>query len=140
MMKARGMALLILALLAVGFITGCALFQEDEEEVLPNRRVRVLAFPVRPLEFVDIRCMQEMEKIDLSGSLKNVSYSPLTNVQVQARLFFHGEFPSEDFSLPLIPPMLQPGQAGTFALTGKVHHTISHVELHAQWQEFLPQG
>ncbi|MBI5116322.1 hypothetical protein HZA56_07590 [Candidatus Poribacteria bacterium] len=138
---ARGKVFLILAMLAVGFVTSCALFDKEDEELLPTRKVRVLAFPVRPLEFENIYCMQEMEKIELSGSLKNISYAPISGVQVHAKLYFAGELPSERFVLPLSPPMLQPGQTGTFSLTGKeVSHTVSHVELHAQWQDFVPAG
>jgi hypothetical protein len=132
------MALFIAALVLAYLVAGCA--TSDEEENLPARRVKTVTFPVRPLEFNDVSCRQEKEQFNLSGSLKNISFSPLSNVQVRAEVIFAGDLLGQPLSLPLNPPLLPPGQSGTFSLVGTVSRPISHIELHAQWEDFYPPG
>ncbi|UCD58311.1 MAG: hypothetical protein JSV16_04130 [Candidatus Hydrogenedentota bacterium] len=136
-MSARRTAILALTFLAAQLVAGCAL--TEEKEALPaSRKVRVVTFPVSTLKFASVSCTQKFEQMELSGSLKNVSLSPLSNVRLRVEIFFGSELSSEKFDIPLNPPLLQPGQSGDFLLSGTVHHPISHVELHARWEFFFP--
>lgn len=137
-MNRLGIALFIAVLVMAHLVLGCA--TPDEEENLPARRVKTVTFPVRPLEFRDVSCKQEHEQFNLSGSLKNISFSPLSNVHVRAEVVFAGDLLGQPLSLPVNPPLLQPGESGTFSLVGTVSRPISHIELHAEWEDFYPPG
>ncbi len=137
-MKRLGIALFIAALVTSHLVAGCA--TSDEKEDLPARRVKTVTFPVRPLEFKDLSCRQEKEQLNLSGSLKNISFSPVSNVRVRAEVVFAGDLLGQPITVPVSPSLLQPGESGTFSLVGTVTHPISHIELHAQWEEFYPPG
>ncbi len=138
-MSKRGILLLAALLVASQVVTGCASLEEDEVE-LPNRRVRIVTFPVLPLEFHDETCMQEYEQFTLSGSLKNVSYAPLSSIEVLARLSFPDDAMSLEYVLHVDPPVLQPGESGSFYVTDEVELPISNVELHVRWETYLPPG
>ncbi|GAB4339484.1 MAG: hypothetical protein Kow0099_14590 [Candidatus Abyssubacteria bacterium] len=128
-------ALLIVSL----FLLGCTSLDENED--LPvNRRVRIVTFPVRPLEFHDETCIQEYDRFTLSGSLKNVSYTPVSSVEVLARLSFPDDPITVEYVLHIDPPVLQPGESGSFTLADEVEYPISNIELHVRWEPFVPPG
>lgn len=137
-MKRTAIALFAAALALAFLVAGCATWGEEED--LPARRVKTITFPVRPLEFKDVTCRQEKEQLNLSGSLKNISFSPVSNVRVRAEVVFADDLLGQPFSLPVNPSLLQPGETGTFSLTGTVSRPISRVELHAEWEDFYPPG
>ena len=137
-MDARRTIFFVSLLLAIQLAAACAMTDKEEDESLPDRKVRIVPFPVREMVFTNLSCVQEAESMELSGSLKNVSDAPLSNTRVQVKIFFAGDSPSEEFTLPVNPPSLQPGRWGDFSLSGNVQHPISHVELHALWTRFPP--
>lgn len=128
--------------------SGCALFEEEKD--LPHgRRVRVVFFPVRSLEFQEARSRQELENLTLSGSLKNVSSMALSNIRLRGIIHYAREKPSDKnevrqvlstdvFVLFLNPSLLQPAESGDFSLAMKVEHTVSHIELHVMYEPFVP--
>lgn len=136
MIHMRRIVALAIALLGIQLVAGCALF---EDELLPNRQARVLAFPVRGFEFERVSCRQEFEHYSLSGALRNISYSPVSDVQVRVELFLADQS-AERFMIPVDPPLLQPSEAGEFSLEGKVEQPISHVDLHVHWSDYYPPG
>jgi hypothetical protein len=121
-------------LLLAQVYAGCS---TTDENLPAARRVKVIPFPVQALQFREVLCTQEYEKLTLSGSVKNVSLAPVTKMQIRAEVFYAGQPRSERFSLPVQPPLLQPNESGTFELNGEVSQPISLVELHAYWKSAL---
>lgn len=134
LMNARKMATITMCLLIAQLFVGCALLDKEEEELQVDRRVKVVAFPVRPLEFVGYACHQKSYDMQLSGSLKNISPYLLSNVRVRAEVFFAESVPREQFILSADPAQLHPGQSARFSHSGTVQHPIAKVELHALWE------
>ena len=138
MSNSRRLIFSVAALLLVQLAAGCALL-DKEEELDISRRVGVLVFPVRHLEFDNLKCRQESNKIDLSGSVKNVSYSMLSNVRLQADILCSGEISSHSVMVPVQPPVLESGQGGQFSLSEEVDCPVRHIELHAFWGSPSPR-
>jgi len=132
MSSSRRMIFSVAALLLVQLAAGCALL-DKEEELDISRRVGVFVFPVRHLEFDNLKCWQESNKIDLSGSVKNVSYSMLSNVRLQADILYSGDISGHSVMVPVQPPVLESGQTGQFSLSEEVDRAVGHVEIHAFW-------
>ncbi len=142
MMSARKTLFFLFVLLSLQLVTTCAMFDKDKEDLPPQRSAKVLVFPTGSLEFKNVSCTQEFEKMTLSGQVENVSLSPIANVRIRATVLYAGDSPgdytSETFNLAVDPLVLQPSELGSFSLVGTVHKTISHVELHARWEPFIP--
>ena len=128
------LAPLVAALLIVQLAQACTTWDKGEE-LLPNRKVKVVVFPVRWLKLTDVICNQEQEIMELSGSLRNVSPTPLANVRIQADVFLAGEEAKQRFIIPLSPSRLLPSQSVDFVLSGTVDRPIAHVELHGFWDD-----
>ena len=141
-MSARKILVFLFVLLGVHLVAACAMLDKDKEDLPPQRSVKVVVFPTSELEFKNVSCTQEFEKMTLSGQVENVSLSPIANVRIRATVLFTGDSPgdftSEPFNLAVDPLVLQPSEWGSFSLVGTVHKTISHVELHARWEPFIP--
>ena len=137
-MKTRAIAVFAISLLVAHLATGCT--TTDEKKLPEDRRVRTVTFPVRPLKFSDVRCEQQLEHWELSGALINISTTTLSKVRLEAEVFFAEEHYGQMFTVPVTPSLLQPGQSGTFSLSGTVESPLSHVELHARWEQFIPSG
>ena len=133
-MNARRIAIPTIGLLIVLLVAGCALFNRRNENLPEGRRVKVVVFPVRPLAFANVSCRQEFENMELSASLKNISYSQLSNVNMRADVFFAGDATREKFLLPAASSLLQPGESSDFLLTAEVRYPVAYVELHALWE------
>jgi hypothetical protein len=136
---------IILSVLLLAFVvTGCAYFEkkqkEKQRELLPVRNVKVVPFPVRPLEFENTKVRQEKDQVAISGQIKNISYSPVADVRMRALIFFANNDKSKALDMTVAPPVLQPGEQGDFQATGTVDFPISHVELHVRWEEYYPPG
>ena len=128
------LAPLVAALLMLQLAQACTTWNRDEE-LLPNREVKTVVFPVRWLKFTDVICNQEQEIMELSGSLKNASPTPLSNVIIQADVFLAGEETKQRFIIPLSPSRLLPSQSVDFVLSGTVDRPIAYVELHGFWDD-----
>jgi hypothetical protein len=128
--------------LLVVLIAGCALFDREEKkrELLPVRNVRVVPFPVRPLEFEDQLAKQEKDLLTISGSVRNVSYAPVVNVSIRAIVFLAEDQSINTLLMPLLPSVIQPGEKTAFSVAGLVEQPVSHVELHIDWEEYYPPG
>lgn len=133
-MTVRRFVVALIVFLLAQFSVGCS---TTDENLPAARRVKVIPFPVRALQFREVYCTQEYEKLTLSGAVKNVSLAAVTNIQIRAEVFYAGQPRSERFSLQVWPPLLQPNESGTFELNGKVSHPISLIELHATWKSAL---
>ena len=143
MIGARRIILLVSVSLSVQLIAACAMFKNKEKgDLPPERSAKVLVFPTDSLEFKGVTCLQEFDKMTLTGKVKNVSFSPVANVRIRAVILFAGDAPgdyiSETFNLAVDPLVLQPMEWGSFSLVGTVHKTISHAEFHARWEPFSP--
>ena len=134
----RAIAVSAIFLLTVQIATGCRTM--DKMDLPEDRRVRTVTFPVRPLKFVDLRCVQQLDRMELSGGLVNISSSALSHVRLETEIFYSQEHYGEMFNVPVTPSFLQPGQMGTFTLLGDAEKPVSHVELHARWETFIPSG
>jgi len=137
-MKTRAITIVVVCLLAIQIAAGCR--TTDERNLPEDRRVKTVTFPVRPLKFADVRCVQQLEQMELSGALVNTSGSPLSRVRLEVEVFFAQEHYGTKFNVPVTPSLLQPGQLGTFKLVGDVDKPVSHVEMHARWETFIPSG
>ncbi len=137
MRHSRRIIFSLTVLLIAQFVGGCALF-DKEEELDISRKVNVIVFPVRHLEFDSLKGWQEANKIDLSGSVKNVSYSMLSNVRLQADILYPGEISGHSVMVPVQPPVLESGQTGQFSLSEEVDRPVRHVEIHAFWGDPSP--
>ena len=137
-MKMRAIAIFAISVLVAQLATGCR--TTDEKKLPEDRKVRTVTFPVRPLKFADVRCIQQLEHWELSGALVNVSTTPLSKVRIEAKLFLAEQEYGEPFNVPVTPSLLQPGEMGIFSLSGNVKDPVSHVELHVRWEMFIPSG
>jgi hypothetical protein len=140
MIRNRSIAFGLLVLLLIS--VGCAVFNREEKkkELLPVRNVKTVPFPVRPLEFGDLRARQEKDQFTVSGKVKNISYSPVVNVKVRAVILLAEDQSVRTLTLPVLPTLLQPGESGEFSATGIVEQPVSEVELHPEWEEYYPPG
>lgn len=127
---------LMIVLFMVHMPCGCALF-DREEELDISRNVRVVEFPVRRLKFDNLKCRQESRSLDLSGSVRNVSYSMLSNVRLRVDILYSGEITADPVTISIQPSMLESGETGQFSLSHEVDRPVSHVELHAFWGDSL---
>jgi len=137
-MKMRAIAIFAISVLVAQLATGCR--TTDEKKLPEDRKVRTVTFPVRPLKFADVLCIQQLEHWELSGALVNVSTTPLSKVRIEAKVFLAEQDYGELFNVPVTPSLLQPGQMGIFSLSGNVEDPVSHVELHVRWETFIPSG
>ncbi|RJP25874.1 MAG: hypothetical protein C4520_01605 [Candidatus Abyssobacteria bacterium SURF_5] len=129
-------------LLLLIFSAGCALFDtaDEERELLPVRNVKAVPFPVRPLEFKKTDIRQDKDLLIISGSVENVSYSPVAGVVVRAVVFLATDQTTEAVHVPAVPSVLQPGESAEFFTTALVDQPVSQVELHLQWESYYPPG
>jgi hypothetical protein len=128
----RKVVILAIGLMVAQSSAGCALFDRDKD--LPTDRiVKVLVFPVRSLQFENLICIQQAERLELTGSVRNISYSTLPNVQLRAEIIHYDPASTQKMAPQMPVGTLLPGESTQFSLNGTVDRPVRHVELHSSW-------
>ena len=152
-MKTRRLFFLVATLLSAQLVFGCSMF--DKNDALPEgRNVKTVTFPVRHLKYADIKCRQEYENVELSGTITNSSPYELTDVGANIIIFFAenevphkitglapltSPFPSgstgkvRKISVPATPSVLLPSDTATFKMNAEVEEPVARIEIHGVW-------
>lgn len=152
-MKTRRLFFLVAALLSAQLVLGCSMF--DTKDALPEgRNVKTITFPVRHLKYADIKCRQEYENVELSGTITNSSPYELTDVGANIIIFFAenaapdkitGLKPLTSTSTPesrakvqkvsvsATPSVLLPSATATFKMNAEVEEPVARIEVHGVW-------
>jgi len=128
-------SILLIVFLAAQFAGGCSMFDRSNEELPADRLVKTVEFPIRHLEYSEIDCRQKYENVELSGTLKNISPYQLARVGVEIKMFFSVEGSFEIVAIVAEPPKLFPGETADFSYETKVEYPVSHVEVHAVFEQ-----
>ena len=134
-MKLRAISILLIVFLAAQFAGGCAMFDRPDEELPADRPVKTVEFPIRHIEYSEIDCRQKYENVKLSGTLKNISPYELARVGVEIKMLFPVEGSFEIAAIVADPPMLFPGETADFSYETEVEYPVSHVEVHAVFEQ-----
>jgi hypothetical protein len=127
--------ILLVVLIASSLLIGCP-WRNRKGELPTGRRAKVVVFPVRHLKFENLRCEQELEQLELSGSLQNVSPYPLSNVRLRIDIFFAGDPAKADIEtlvLQIERSPLEPSEWAHFSVSETVKHPVAHAEIRAFW-------
>jgi hypothetical protein len=112
----------------------CALWDRKNEDLPEDRKVKVIIFPVRVLEFEDVTCTQKLENISISGTVNNISPVPLVNLRIEMEVFLAGDDePRETFLITGAPSPFEPDMATDFHYSEFVERPVAFVQLHAYW-------
>ncbi len=134
MTNARRFGLLMFLLAIVCVVMACSLWDRKNKDLPENRKVKTVVFPVRVLTFENLTCMQESDKLTLSGTVINISPISLTDLRIQVEVFMAGDDePREKFFITGAPSPFPPESSANFAFSETVDRPVAHVELHAFW-------
>jgi hypothetical protein len=153
MKRRRLFFLAVSVLLVIPIVLGCGTLFRNKE--LPaGRNVKTVAFPVRHLKFTDVKCRQEYEFVELSGTITNMSSYKLTDVGIKITIFFAKGLPPHEisgfapvdtpstsvlnenilkFSILAEPSVLFPRESAEIKMNAEVEETVAKIELHGMW-------